>query len=157
MPVQQPMMPTNPIPGINPMLLGQKPKIEHDDSCSLYVGNLTSTTFDNDLFKFFHSKGYKIKGARVMFDNNTKRSKNHGYLNFYSKEDAEKCLAEMNNAICDGKQIVLNKKKNSEFDSEANILIRNLPKEMSQNELFNMFKSFGNIISCKIETNKKDG
>jgi polyadenylate-binding protein len=92
-----------------------------------------------------------------MFDNTQKRSKCFGYLNFYSKEEAERCLNEMNNANCDGKQIVLNKKKDSEFDSEANVLVKNLPKELTQSELFQMFKSFGNIISCKIETNKKDG
>jgi RNA recognition motif-containing protein len=121
----------NPIPGFNQMLLAPKQKREYDNSCSLYVGNLTATTFDNDLFKFFSSKGYKLKTANVMIDMSTKRSKCFGYLNFYSKEEASRCQAEMNNAICDGKQIVLNKKKESDFDSEANVLVKNIPKEMT--------------------------
>jgi len=39
------------------------------------------------------------------------------------------------NAVIDGKQIVLNKKKDSDFDSKANLLVRNLPKELDQKGL----------------------
>lgn len=45
----------------------------------------------------------------------------------------------MNNATIDGKQIVLNKKKDSDFDLKANLVVRNLPKEMNQKELSDLF------------------
>lgn len=57
----------------------------------------------------------------------------------------------MNNAIIDGRSVVLNKKKDSDFDSKANILVRNLPKETDQKELSSLFSEFGNIKSCKLE------
>ena len=59
----------------------------------------------------------------------------------------------MNNATIDDRCIVLNRKqdKTSGFDSQANVLIRNLPKETDQKELNNLFKSYGNIKSCKLE------
>jgi RNA recognition motif-containing protein len=79
--------------------------------------------------KFFNTKGYKIASAKVMFDNETKRSKGFGYLNFYAQEEAIRCMEEMNNAVIDGRQVVLNKKKDSVFDSKANVLVRNLPKD----------------------------
>lgn len=87
---------TNPLQGFGNMMLGggQKEKVLVDNSCTLYVGNLTNTTFDNDLYKFFSSKGYKIKSAKVMIDQNSKRSKCFGYLNFYNQEEAVKCLNE---------------------------------------------------------------
>jgi len=86
----------NQIPGFGSMNLGlgPKPKREYDNSISLYVGNLSATTFDNDLFKFFTSKGYKLKNAKVMHDNQTKRSRGFGYLNFYSLEEATRCVNE---------------------------------------------------------------
>lgn len=60
-------MPTNPIPGLSGMNIfggkSDKPKREYDNSLCLYVGNLTATTFDNDLFKFFKNKGYKLRNA----------------------------------------------------------------------------------------------
>jgi polyadenylate-binding protein len=58
----------------------------------------------------------------------------------------------MNNATFNGKQVVLNKKKSKNFDSEANIIIRNLAKEMTQAEIYDLCKVFGNIVSCKLET-----
>jgi len=98
---------------------------------TLYAGNLSDKTFDLDLLKFFSTKGYKIASAKVMFDIESKRSKGFGYLNFYSQEEAIRCLEEMNNSEIDGRQVVLNKKKDntSNFDSKANVLVRNLPKE----------------------------
>jgi len=51
----------------------------------------------------------------------------------------------------DGRQIVLNKKKDSDFDSKANILVRNLPKEIDQKEMSNLFTKYGPVKSCKLE------
>lgn len=96
----------------------------------LYVGNLSQKTFDLDLYKYFHVKGYKLASAKVMFDRDTSKSKGYGYLNFYNETEALRCLSEQSNAVIDGKQIVLNKKKDSDFDSKANLLVRNLPKDM---------------------------
>lgn len=71
---------------------GPKVKKEYDNSVCLYVGNLTATTYDNDLYKFFKSKGYKLRNGQVMIDRETKKSKCFGYLNFYSQEEAQRCL-----------------------------------------------------------------
>jgi len=67
-----------------------------------------------------------------MIDRETRKSKCFGYLNFYTQEEALRCLNEQNNAILNGKQIILNVKRDSDFDSEANILVKNLPKEITQ-------------------------
>lgn len=89
---------------------------------SLYVGNLSDKTFDLDLYKFFDSRGYKLAGAKVMYDKDTSQSKLFGYLNFHSAEEAIRCLNEQSNATINGKQVILNKKKDSDFDKEANLI-----------------------------------
>lgn len=127
-------------------------KREYGNLIGLYVGNLSQKTFDLDLYKYFQCKGYKLASAKVMFDRETSKSKGFGYLNFYNQEEALRCLAECNNAVIDGKQIVLNKKKDSDFDSKANCLVRNLPKDMDQRSLQALFQKHGNIKSCKLET-----
>jgi len=131
-----------------------RPKQEYNNKLSLYCGNLTATTFDNDLFKFFKSKGYQIRNAQVMLDKESRKSKRFGYLNFYTEDEATRCLNEMNNATLNGIQVVLNKKKSTNFDSEANIIIRNIPKEMSQADIYSLSAQHGNIVSCKLETSK---
>lgn len=70
---------------------------------SLYIGNLSSKTFDLDLYKFFKSNGYAIAGVKVMFNKESRQSRGYGYLNFYAVEEAERCLEGMNNAVIDGK------------------------------------------------------
>ena len=47
------------------------PKKDFSQYYSLYVGNLSNKTFDLDLYKFFESRGYKLAGAKVMFDRET--------------------------------------------------------------------------------------
>jgi len=133
---------------------GQQPiqKKDRAPTHSLYIGNLSNKTYDLDLYKFFTSKGYKVQSAKVMFQQETSRSKGFGYLNFNDQEEAERCLSEMNNAVIDSKAIVLNKKKDSDFDTKANLIVKNLPKEMTQKELNELFTQFGQIGSCKLET-----
>ena len=123
------------VPGMGVQIQQQPPqKRDYSNIFTLYVGNLSDKTFDLDLLKFFNTKGYKLASVKVMFNPETKRSKGFGYLNFYSQEEADRCLAEMNNATIDDRCIVLNRKqdKTSGFDSQANVLVRNLPKETDQ-------------------------
>lgn len=63
------------------------PKVKRDPAHSLYIGNLPETTFELDLYKFFNSRGYKLKNARVMFDE-ANRSRRYGYLNFHDAAEA---------------------------------------------------------------------
>jgi len=94
------------------------PKVKHDynNKLCLYIGNLSQTTFDNDLFKFFKNKGYNLRNAQVMLNNDTRKSKCFGYINFYTEEECQRCLTEQNNAIINGRNIVLNEKKSNDFD-----------------------------------------
>ena len=69
----------------------------------------------------------------------TKQSKGFGYVNFHNKEEADRCLNTLNNAKFGNKQILLSKKKSKDFDSKANIVVKNLPKEIDQQELYKTF------------------
>ena len=62
-------------------------KRERGPQFSLYIGNLSVNTFDLDLYKYFTSRGFKLQGAKVMFDKETHRSKGFGYLNFNDSEE----------------------------------------------------------------------
>lgn len=69
---------------------------------SLYVKNLPSENFfDLDFFKFFSSRGYKVKNAKVVLDK-PGRTRGYGYLQFVERAEAERCLREMNNTMLNG-------------------------------------------------------
>jgi len=131
-------------------------KIDYNNKLCLYIGNLSQTTFDNDLFKFFKNKGYHLRNAQVMLNNETRKSKQYGYLNFYTEDETKRCMSEQNNAIINGRNIVLNEKKNTDFDSAANVLIKNLPREatFTQTDLYQLCVEFGKIVSCKLEVTR---
>ena len=60
----------------------------------------------------------------------------------------------MNNQEIQGQAIRMQpefKKENRQFDENANILIKNLDKDITQEQIYNEFKQFGKIISAKLE------
>lgn len=119
---------------------------------TLYVGNLGEFTFDNELFKFFTSNGHNPAMVKVVMDK-AGGSRKYGYLNFRTEDEALKCLEKMNNIEMNGKQLNLSRKRESEFNVQANLLVKNLPETTTQNDLLKMFEEFGKIVSCKLEVN----
>lgn len=67
---------------------------------SIFVGDLASDVTDSLLQETFSSKYPSVKGAKVVFDVNTGRSKGYGFVRFGN--DSEKALAmtEMNEVYC---------------------------------------------------------
>lgn len=120
----------------------------------MYVDNLPKENFfDLDFYKFVQSKGYKCKSAKIVLDKRTSKSRGYGYIQFYTKEEAEKCLTELNNFELKGKPLrVVNSVAKFEVNEKANILVKNIDKDVTQQELFDTFKPFGEIVSCKLET-----
>lgn len=61
----------------------------------------------------------------------------------------------MNNYVISGHAIILSMQTQNQkmtFNEKANILLKNLDKDLSQQELFALCSEYGNIISCKLET-----
>lgn len=154
---QAPMMPQNFLPiGMQQQLQNNSgmPKaapVHFENNKTLYIGNLGENTFDGELYKFFSNNGHQVANCRVIIDTTTKKSKRFGYLNFKSEEEAIACLEKMNNMELGGRPIILNKKKESEFDSQANLLVKNIPDSTTQVQLNELFSQFGVIVSCKVE------
>jgi RNA recognition motif-containing protein len=102
----------------------------------VYVGNLpTQSFYDLDLYKYFSSKGYKVQKSKVVLDKNTSKPRGYGYLTFYTQEEADRCISEMNNQLLDGQAIRLVpqiQKGEQKYDEKANILIKNVDKEATQ-------------------------
>ena len=121
---------------------------------SLYVSNLPKENFlDLDFYKFFTSKGYKVKNAKIVIDTKTNKSRGYGYLQFVDQSEADRCLREMNNQTLMGLALrIVKSESNPSFNKESNLLVKNISQDVTQQEIFDKFKAFGNVISCKLET-----
>ena len=62
----------------------------------------TENFYDLDFYKYFTSKNYKVSKAKVVLDKKTSKPRGFGYLSFYTQEEADRCLKEMNNTMIGG-------------------------------------------------------
>lgn len=119
---------------------------------SVYVGNLPKDFYNLDFLQFFKSRGYKVLYAKVVVkeDPATKRQNRFGFLQFTTQEEAQRCQEEMNNTQIHGKTVNMSVVQPG-FDDKANIIVRNLAAELTQQQLWEHFSKFGQIKSLKLE------
>jgi RNA recognition motif-containing protein len=98
------------------------------------VSNLPKENFyDLDFFKYITSKGYKLKSAKVVLNQKTGKLLGYGYLQFNSKEEADRCTVEMNNTIFQGQPLrIVNSMPKFQYNEKANLLVKNIDKDVSQ-------------------------
>ena len=57
----------------------------------------------------------------------------------------------MNNTPIEGHAIRLLAQGNKEFNQKANVIVKNVDKDVTQQQLFDLFTQFGGVQSCKLE------
>src|ERR1700744_15040 len=78
------------------------PSTAHQNSASLYVGELDPSVTEAMLFELFSSIG-QVAAIRVCRDAVTRRSLGYAYVNYNSADDGEKALEELNYTLIKGK------------------------------------------------------
>jgi len=119
-------------------------------SCSVFVGNLTWSTSNEQLKEFVSSVG-PIVSAEVKRHEDTARSKGWGLVKFADHESAVKCVAELNGTELGGRAVHIRLDRDV-VDSTHNIFVGNLPWALTSAELHAMFQIF-NPVECQILTN----
>jgi len=73
----------------------------------LYVGNLNYDITSEELKKIFESYG-KILSAKVIENPETGRSRGYGFVEYSSKEEAQKATQELNGRSVEGRTLTVN-------------------------------------------------
>jgi RNA recognition motif-containing protein len=81
-------------------------------STNIYVGNLSFSTDSDALRNLFAGFG-EVTSAQVIEDRNTGRSRGFGFVEMASASDAEKAIAETNGKNVDGRQLTVNRARES--------------------------------------------
>ncbi|OUM54382.1 hypothetical protein BVG19_g3765 [[Candida] boidinii] len=123
---------------------------------SLYVGDLDESISENELRKYFG----KFKGflsLKIPRDLNTGVSSGYAYINYQNERLAKIVLEELNYRQIGNKEIrimpSIRDRKSRESIGE-NIFISNLPKGLKLREMYEIFREFGEILSCKLNYDK---
>ncbi|KAL5992723.1 Polyadenylate-binding protein rbp47 [Asimina triloba] len=67
---------------------------------SIFVGDLAPDVTDTVLQETFASKYPSVKGAKVVIDANTGRSKGYGFVRFGDDNEKSRAMSEMNGVYC---------------------------------------------------------
>lgn len=120
---------------------------------ALYIGDLHENVTEAVLFQFVATSGINIISARVCRANTTKKSLNYGYLNFASKEDADKAMDILNYQPLMGKPVrIMHSQRDPSIrkSGKGNIIVKNLPKAVNENSLLKSITKIGPVLSLAL-------
>lgn len=75
-------------------------RLDMGSDLSIFVGDLASDVTDALLQETFAAKYPSVKGAKVVIDSNTGRSKGYGFVRFGDENEKSRAMTEMNGAYC---------------------------------------------------------
>ncbi|XP_041858398.1 RNA-binding motif, single-stranded-interacting protein 1 [Melanotaenia boesemani] len=110
---------------------------------NLYIRGLSPSTTDHDLVKLCQPYG-KIVSTKAILDKTTNKCKGYGFVDFDSPAAAQKAVVALKTT---GVQAQMAKQQEQD---PTNLYISNLPLSMDEQELENMLKHFGQVISTRI-------
>ncbi|XP_010505212.1 PREDICTED: polyadenylate-binding protein 7-like isoform X1 [Camelina sativa] len=121
---------------------------------SLYVGDLHPSVTEGTLYNAF-AEFKSLSSVRLCKDASTGRSLCYGYANFLSRQDAYHAIEKKNHSMLNGKMIRVMwsvRESDARKNGVGNVFVKNLPESVNNAGLQGMFKTFGDIVSCKIAT-----
>lgn len=137
------MMQTSQIPG----RAGAAPT---NDSTTLYVGNLDSDLTEQRLYEFFSQYG-SVVSVRIMRDLYSGESRGFAFVNFTNQADAQRAKQVLNHSKIQNREIRISFKRNpGQNNTDANLFVSNLDPKVTSQELEELCKEYGNVVSCYV-------
>ncbi|KAE8690605.1 Polyadenylate-binding protein RBP47C [Hibiscus syriacus] len=149
---------------------------ETGSGLSIFVGDLAADVTDTILHEIFSSRFQSVKGAKVVIDSNTGRSKGYGFVRFGDENERSRAMTEMNGEYCLSRPMRIgvptpkkasgyqqqysSQAQGSQYDNDSNnatIFVGGLDSDVTDDDLKQPFSQFGEIISVKIPPGKGCG
>uniref|UniRef100_A0A0E0E517 RRM domain-containing protein n=1 Tax=Oryza meridionalis TaxID=40149 RepID=A0A0E0E517_9ORYZ len=140
---------------------------------SIFVGDLASDVNDTTLLETFSKRYSSVKGAKVVIDANTGRSKGYGFVRFGDDNEKIHAMTEMNGVYCSTRPMRIGpatprktsgtsgptgSAARSDGDlTNTTVFVGGLDPNVSEDDLRQTFSQYGEISSVKIPVGKQCG
>ncbi|GAB4846151.1 Polyadenylate-binding protein rbp45 [Ancistrocladus abbreviatus] len=155
---------------------GQKKQDDSPDY-TIFVGDLAADVTDYMLQETFRAHYSSVKGAKVITDHTTGRSKGYGFVRFGDESEQLRAMTEMNGLLCSTRPMRIGpaaNKKPSGIQQKASsqstagtpgendpnnttIFVGGLDPNVSDEQLRQVFSQFGELVHVKIPVGKRCG
>ncbi|KAG0454860.1 hypothetical protein HPP92_024152 [Vanilla planifolia] len=157
--------------------LGGEKRGDDANDYTIFVGDLAPDVTDYLLQETFQVQYPSVKGAKVVIDRVTGRSKCYGFVRFGDANEQARAMTEMNGVLCSTKPMrigLASSKKTTGVQTQATshsadgsqsdndpsnttIFVGGLDQSVSEDALCQLFSSYGEVIHVKIPVGKRCG
>ncbi|KAK8494852.1 hypothetical protein V6N12_055173 [Hibiscus sabdariffa] len=143
---------------------------------TIFVGDLAADVTDYMLQETFRACFPSVKGAKVVIDRLTGRSKGFGFVKFGDEAEQNRAMTEMNGVLCSTRPMRIGpastKKtlpaqqfakassqgtQNENDPTNTTIFVGNLDPNVTDDNLRDVFGPYGQLVHVKIPQNKRCG
>ncbi|XP_009789022.2 polyadenylate-binding protein RBP45-like [Nicotiana sylvestris] len=144
---------------------------------SIFVGDLAADVTDYMLQETFRASYPSVKGAKVVTDRVTGRTKGYGFVKFGDESEQLRAMTEMNGKFCSTRPMRIgpaanknsvagqvqasyqstNGTQNEDDPSNTTIFVGNLDSDVTDDHLRQVFGHYGQLLHVKIPVGKRCG
>lgn len=121
---------------------------------NLIINYLPQTMTDEN-FRVMFAKYGDIRSARIIRNKNSGHSYGFGFVEYFNADDAKLAIKNLNGVVINHKKIKVSFARPSGNNiKNANVFVTNLPDTFTENDVKNLFQSCGDIIQCRLLSNR---
>lgn len=138
---------------------------EPPEEAKLFVGNLPYDHDSSRLAELFNQAGV-VEIAEVIYNRQTDQSRGFGFVTMSTVEEAEKAVEMFNRYDLGGRLLTVNKaaprgsppeRSPREFEPSFRIYVGNLPWQVDNGRLEQVFSEHGKVIDAKVIYDRESG
>lgn len=130
---------------------------QRNPSCNLIVNYLPQSMTDKEFYNMFITIG-PLKSSRIMRDYKTGYSYGFGFVEYQSPDDASRAIAALNGIQIQHKTVKVSYARAPGQDiKNTNLYIQNLPRDVTEPQLQQLFAPFGLIVQKNLLRDKISG
>lgn len=137
------------------------PSLRKSGVGNVFIKNLDKNIDNKALYDTFSAFG-NILSCKIAMDEHG--SKGYGFVHFETEEVARNAIEKVNGMLLNGKKVYVGKwmsrkERLEQLGDKAknftNVYIKNLPEEVSDDQLRKMFEEYGKIVSAKVMSDEE--